>query len=453
MYDLTELFVYKFVFIAELLVAMHLFFFRRKKRSLYPLRIAIGAVICLGLGGAYPIAFYSAWYSSVMFFVLFTLCALSFAFIYYATAKQIFFLSVAAYTAQHSAHEIYALLANSFKLVVSPTMGMYGDSPINLIFDDRVVWVNLLVYIEIYFACYWILYNIFGKKVNKEEMQIKNFHVVVMAALILIVDIILNAVAVYISAGYSREYTYLTSFYNLICCSLIFYIQISLCVERNLRNELEIVSVLFHESEKRFKRSEENVMLLNLKCHDLKHQIREYAGKVSIDKEYVKDLVDIVDIYDSSVKTGNAALDLILTEKSLFCHRNKIILTCLADCSRLKFISDADLYSLFGNIVDNAIEAVMKITDKGKRSINVIVKNVGTFVSIEVDNYFSSGLIFDADGLPKTDKLEEGYHGFGLKSIKMITEKYGGDLNISANDNIFSLSILFPLSNEDVKVR
>ncbi len=447
MYNLTELFVYKFVFIAELLVAMHLYFFRRKKRSLYPLRIAIGAVICLGLGGAYPIASYSAWYSSVMFFVLFTLCALSFAFIYDANAKQIFFLSVAAYTTQHFAHELYALLANAFKLVTSSTMGMYGDAPISVALDNSAAWVNILVYVEIYFACYWLLYKLFGKKVNKEEMQIKNFHVVVIAALILVVDIILNAVSVYVPEGYSSEYTYLTSVYNLICCSLILYIQVSLCVEQDLRKELETVSVLFHESEKRFKQSEENVNLLNLKCHDLKHQIREYADKISIEKEYVKDLVDIVDIYDSSVKTGNAALDLILTEKSLFCHRNKIILTCLADCSRLKFISDADLYSLFGNIVDNATEAVMKIADEGKRSINVIVRNVDAFVSIEVDNYFSGELIFGLDGLPKTDKLEEGYHGFGLKSIKMITEKYGGDLNISANDNIFSLSILFPLSN------
>ena len=58
-------------------------------------------------------------------------------------------------------------------------------------------------------------------------------------------------------------------------------------------------------------------------------------------------------------------------------------------------------------------------------------------------------------------KLVEGtkrYFIYGIAVLgqycyDMITEKYGGDLNISANDNIFSLSILFPLSNEDVKVR
>ncbi len=443
MYEFTELFVYKFVFIAELLVSMHLYFFRRKKRSLFALRVAVGAVVCLALGYAYPVASYSAWYSSLMFFVLFFICAASFALIYDVGWKQIFFLSVSAYTTQHFAHELYALIANAFKLVADPTMGMYGDASFTGNFADPLVWINILVYIEIYIASYFLLYKLFGKKVNTENMQIKNFPIAVIAALILVVDIVLNAVAVYVPSGYSREYTYLTSIYNLICCMLILYIQVSLCIQQDLRKELETMSVLFHESEKRFRQSDENITMLNLKCHDLKHQIREYAGKRAINEEYVKDIVDIIDIYDSEVKTGNAALDLILTEKSLFCHRNKITLTCLADCSRLNFISDADLYSLFGNIVDNATEAVMKIADDGKRSVNLIVRNVNGFVSIEADNYFVGEVKFGEDGLPVTGKTGEGYHGFGLKSVRMITEKYGGDLKISVKDDIFSLSILF----------
>lgn len=265
----------------------------------------------------------------------------------------------------------------------------------------------------------------------------------------MVVDIVLNAVAVYVPTGYSREYTYLTSIYNLICCMLILYMQVSLCVQQGLRRELETMSLLFHESEKRFRQSEENVNLLNLKCHDLKHQVREFADKIAIDKANVNELVDIIDIYDSSVKTGNAALDLILAEKSLFCHRNHIVLTCLADCSRLGFISDADLYSLFGNIVDNATEAVMKVTDEHKKNINVIVRNVDEFVSIQVDNYFAGTVVFGKDGLPRTCKGDDGYHGFGIKSVEAITDKYGGDLTISVNDDIFSLSILFPVAKCD----
>lgn len=449
MYSFTQLFAYKFVFIAELLVAMHLYFLRRKKRRLYPLRVALATVVCAALGYAYPIASYSAVYSSVMFLVLFAVCAVSMAFVYDVSAKELFFLSVAAYTTQHFAHEVYALIANSFRLITSATMGMYGDAQVDFSLADRATWVNILVYVWVYFGCYWLLYKLFGTKVNKQDVRIHNFPIVIIGALILVVDIVLNAVAVYVPTGYSREYTYLTSIYNLICCMLILYMQVSLCVQQGLRRELETMSLLFHESEKRFRQSEENVNLLNLKCHDLKHQVREFADKIAIDKAYVNDLVDIIDIYDSSVKTGNAALDLILAEKSLFCHRNHIVLTCLADCSRLGFISDADLYSLFGNIVDNATEAVMKVADEHKKNINVIVRNVDEFVSIQVDNYFAGTVVFGEDGLPRTCKGDDGYHGFGIKSVEAITDKYGGDLTISVNDDIFSLSILFPVAKCD----
>lgn len=446
MYEFTELFAYKFVFIAELLIAMHLFFFRRKKRKTFALRVIVGVAVCMAFGYAYPIASYSAVYSSVMFFVLFFVCAASFAFIYDINVKEIFFLSVSAYTMQHFAHEVYALLANATSIVGSPTMGMYGSNPAGGGTDTALAWVNFLVYTEVYLVCYFAVYKLFGKKVNREDLQINNFHIAVIAALILVVDIVLNAVAVYIPGDkFGKQYVYLMSIYNLICCTLILYMQVNLCIRRDLSKELETVSMLFRESEKRYEQSEETRRLLNLKCHDLKHQIREYAGERKINAEYIADIVDLINIYDSSVDTGNSALNLILSEKSLFCRKNDITLTCFADCSKLGFISDADLYSLFGNILDNAIEAVTGVTQDGKRSINVIVKNVGAFASIGVDNYFAGGIVLGDDGLPRSKKGDAINHGYGLKSVSLITEKYGGDLKISVNGDVFSLMILFPV--------
>lgn len=449
MYQLTELFLYKFVFIGELLIAMHLYSFHAKKRSRYPLRIILGVVVCMAIGYAYPVADFSAWYSSVMFLALFFICAVSLFFVYEIPVKQVFFLSVAAYTTQHFAHELYSLLANVLSLTANSTMGMYGSAPVSFDFGSPRTWFSVFTYIEVYLLSYWVLYKLFGKKINREDVRISNFSIVVMSALILVVDIVMNAVAVYIPDGYSKAYTFLTYTYNLICCMLILYIQVSMGVQRKLERELETVSLLLAQSEEQFRRSEENINLLNLKCHDLKYQIREYAGKREIEEEYIRDLENIINIYDSPVKTGNGALDLILTEKSLLCRKNEITLTCLADCSRLAFVSDADLYGLFGNIIDNAIEAVTKISEKDKRNINLIVKNVNCFVSIELDNYYAGEVTLGEDGLPVTTKENKSYHGYGFKSIAMIIEKYGGDLKISVGKEIFSLSVLFPVKEPD----
>ena len=112
-----------------------------------------------------------------------------------------------------------------------------------------------------------------------------------------------------------------------------------------------------------------NVDLINIKCHDLKHMLNEYAAEGKINQNLADELKGIVKIYDSNVKTNNEALDLILTEKSLFCEKRKIKLNCMADCTNLKYISTTDLYSMFTNIIDNAINAVNKIQNSEKRNL------------------------------------------------------------------------------------
>ena len=232
---------------------------------------------------------------------------------------------------------------------------------------------------------------------------------------------------------------------NAILCVMIFKIQISFIDNRKLKKELLITQQLLHKSEEQYSLNKENIDLINIKCHDLKHQIREFGSKENVDKNAIKELENIIKIYDSNIKTGNEALDLILTEKSLICTKNHILLKFYGDCECLSFMEKVDLYSLFGNAIDNAIEAVSKINDYDKRRINLIVKNMMSFVSINVENYFEGQIELDKQGIPKTTKNNVQYHGFGMKSIKLIINKYHGDLKIVTDDDIFSLCILFPL--------
>ena len=211
------------------------------------------------------------------------------------------------------------------------------------------------------------------------------------------------------------------------------------------QTDLLITSQLLYNSEEQYKQNKENIELINIKCHDLKHQIERFSQKGSFSQEESKELESLIDIYDTNVKTGNDVLDLIIKEKSLLCQKKNIKLKCYADCSKLNFITETDLYNLFGNALDNAIEAVSKINDHDKRRINLIVKNMMSFVSINVENYFDGHIELDKQGIPKTTKNNVQYHGFGMKSIKMIINKYHGDLKIVTDDDIFSLCILFPL--------
>ena len=146
----------------------------------------------------------------------------------------------------------------------------------------------------------------------------------------------------------------------------------------------------------------------------------------------------------SAARTGNEALDVILTEKSLVCVGKDIRLTCLIECNRIEFMRDGDLYALFGNVLDNAIDAASEIQDKDKRCVSLNVRNVGNMISISTENYFVGDLNFGADGLPRTKKSADEGHGFGMLSIKGVVNKYGGTVSVVTNGNIFRINILIP---------
>ena len=158
-----------------------------------------------------------------------------------------------------------------------------------------------------------------------------------------------------------------------------------------------------------------------------------------------------MDIYDTAPRTHNAALDVVLVGKALGCHAQQITLTCMADGRRLGFIEDSDIYALFGNILDNAMDAVEKVEDPDHRLISLTVSVRDDLVLIEEENFFEGDSLDFEEGLPVTTKQERLYHGFGLRSIRTLTEKYGGDMQIEAKDGIFRLSILLPIQNSAEK--
>lgn len=108
-----------------------------------------------------------------------------------------------------------------------------------------------------------------------------------------------------------------------------------------------------------------------------------------------------------------------------------------------------DVYSIFGNAVDNAIEAVSKLDQPEKKLIDVSIEERGDVFFIGVTNYFDGVLLME-DGIPQTSKADEpGYHGYGIKSMRLIAAKYAGEVAISANEELFSLNIYLKRPNND----
>ncbi len=138
-------------------------------------------------------------------------------------------------------------------------------------------------------------------------------------------------------------------------------------------------------------------------------------------------------------------LDVILTTKERTCADRGITFTAVADGSLLSGMSSMDIASLFGNALDNAIEATSKLPKREQRLIKLALYEQNRFIVIRVENYYDSRLKKDAEGNLRTTKRDDQHrHGFGVKSIRHIAQQYGGEVTIRTEDHWFVLTALIP---------
>lgn len=332
-----------------------------------------------------------------------------------------------------------ATIAYCLEHISQRIMGIIRLYVVNLpVLLDRAI---LLVVVVIVFTS--IYYALIRAYVHYGEKIVVDNRLQILTALsVILTDTVLNTIAL-------GDASRLGATRILICVhifsivSSIMALLISMCQMREAKTSVEADTILqmLHSERIQYFRDKATIDVINIKSHDLKHQLEVLGGQ--IDRRELEEMQKAVDVYDSAVKTENAALDVVLSHKSLLCLSKGIALTCIADGRRLSSISDPDIYSLFSNILDNAIEAAERLTDSEKKVIGLTVTARNAFVFIHTENYYDGDLFF-ADGLPQTTKENQQYHGFGMRSIRALTEKYGGDLHVDAREGIFKLDIMLP---------
>lgn len=435
---------YKVLFMIEIIIAELIFSYHLPKRKHFYLRIICSIIICLLIAYFFPIPDefgYTWWYISIMFFLLFV-CSF---FAIYISFKLNFeaglFVTIFGYTIQHLTYSIINLMTNAIGFF--DFSNMYTKSPLDFSTFDTGTLIVCLIYLSIFILIYGITMIINHKNNEKNNnLTIRSNKVLLFSAGAFLTNIILNSIAVYSKT--EKSSLILLNAFNILCCMLILYIQSSLIKENKMDIELANAKEAIKQSQIQYEIQKDNIELINIKCHDLKHQIHNLKGFNQIDENNLKEIDKTLKIYDSSFKTGNKALDVILTEKSLLGTQKNINFNIIADGKCLSFINPPDIYSLFGNAIENAIEALSNV-EEDKKTISLMIKQVNKIVIIHLENYYQSDIKIE-NGLPKTKKDDENYHGFGMLSMKEIVEKYHGNLTFEIDNNIFKLNIIFPLN-------
>ena len=191
-----------------------------------------------------------------------------------------------------------------------------------------------------------------------------------------------------------------------------------------------------------YQMSHEGITSLQIKCHDLKHQIAAIRSKTEQENfhKYLDRLEDSIIEYGTVVECGHETINVVLTEKNILCSTCGVKFSYIIDGTLFNFMSEMEIYSLFGNALDNALESCSKVSDPEKRVISLKAASRGDMVVLHVENFFEEELTM-VDGLPQTTKKGSG-HGFGLRSIQSIAEKYDGVVSVQASGSLFKLTVL-----------
>ena len=158
-------------------------------------------------------------------------------------------------------------------------------------------------------------------------------------------------------------------------------------------------------------------------------------------KDMIQSLQEQLADYDNYIHTGNSVLDIIIRDKSREAQENNIDFSAAISYQDSNFIDPLDISTIYGNALDNAIEACAELPPE-ERLITVKTNRIHDMLSIIIENTMGHESANDL----KTTKSDIFLHGFGLSNIKMAVEKYQGEYVTKQRNGIFTLTIIIPIS-------
>lgn len=176
--------------------------------------------------------------------------------------------------------------------------------------------------------------------------------------------------------------------------------------------------------------------------HDMKNHLLILESQPGTDetRRTAQKLQEQISDYENYIHTGNEFLDIIIRDKSAKAKEKHIDFNAVIHFENGGFIEPLDISTIFGNAIDNAIEASEKLPED-RRLITVKAAKVRDMLMITTENNMEPDSLPD-EGTSKSDRF---LHGFGIPNIKKAAEKYDGQCSISAKDGVFRLKVLIPV--------
>jgi len=177
--------------------------------------------------------------------------------------------------------------------------------------------------------------------------------------------------------------------------------------------------------------------------HNHMQTIKAYLsmGQVEETLTYLDHLEEDLDAIDIAIRTGNVSVDAIVSSKLSVAAKKQIAVDCTAKMPEQVQVTDVDLCTVLGNLLDNAIESCEKVPEE-KRFIRLYIGVFKKQLYLSVTNATSEKR---RKRLSELVSEKKGNHGFGLRRIDLVAEKYHGFVNRKNEPGVFATEVMLPL--------
>lgn len=231
----------------------------------------------------------------------------------------------------------------------------------------------------------------------------------------------------------------------LMCLIMYFVVQ-----QMSKDNQTKLEYELMKEKEKYSKESMEIIKRSNEELREFKHDLKNYllplqeAMETMPQSEMVKVWKKInqkIEDVQTLIQTGNSYVDSMINTKITLARSEKVDVKCTI-LSKMEGIDDLEFCSVFGNLMDNAIEAERKVIEK--KEIIIFVEEKMGYLRLEIQNKIEKSVLNENSSL-NTTKKDTSSHGIGHKSIKRTMQKVGGALKYYETGDLFCAEAVFPI--------
>ena len=222
---------------------------------------------------------------------------------------------------------------------------------------------------------------------------------------------------------------------------LILFIGVQIEHTRNMSIRIREMDIQQELQGEHYKMLREHIDATRRARHDLKHHLSVFL--TFIDKGETENLVGYINEYKASLPDDTAltfcenhAVNSILSYYVGIARNEGIDITVHTELPKETGVSDTDLCIVFGNCVENAIEACRNV--KENRFITICSEIIGDMLSVTVDNSFDEELTKKGDVF--LSRKHDG--GIGISSVRIVALKYNGEARFKASGNVFQASVM-----------